>query len=559
MQTVNVSLINTHTILYKKEQFICFFIETLFFIGCMLPAFSKCWDEYIIPKWYAAISIVLITMSLSLLYPSKYKAIYAQWKSVLPYSAGFGILFLTCIVIHDIYALPILLFEYGVDGPYSNPSCLAVTICLLYPLTLRFGKDKPILQKEKLLFLRIWNISYSLISICLLFCTHSRIGIIVFVSFMAVLLYRFILNKTVLSMTIVILLLIIFAICCSTLYKSNSTNGRSFILMRTAELISKRPLLGYGFSSFEKTYMEYQGEYFKRHPESKYAKLADNIKHPLNEFAKLWLENGIVAPIILLILIIIPLLAFRNNLIITMIETCLLLFCLFSYPLTLPLPTILLFIFPTTLFLSSFKSEKIIKTIIMTFLTTTFVWYLGAFYIDNLLSSAAFYSLHRKHNRALLKYSKLYSILNYPSFKLLYLTRYKVFMYNYTRELFTTSNFTEALQMTTKTERYIKNYDTQLLKADIYYNMNEYDRSIKSYKTAYNMCPVKFGPLEGLLNCYGKQKNYILEKQLAKMILTKNIKVNSEDINKIRNKAFLILHKLQMSQEVSDPLKNDNN
>ena len=194
----------------------------------------------------------------------------------------------------------------------------------------------------------------------------------------------------------------------------------------------------------------------------------------------------------------------------------------------------------------------------MTFLTTTFVWFLGAFYIDNLLSSAAFYSLHQKHNRALLKYSKLYIILNYPGFKQLYLARYKVFMYNYTRELFTTSNFTEALQMTTKTEKFIINYDTQLLKADIYYNMNEYDRSIKSYKTAYNMCPVKFGPLEGLLNCYCKQKNYILENKLAKMILTKSIKVNSEDVNKIRTKAFLILYKRsQMDQGLSNPLKND--
>lgn len=55
------------------------------------------------------------------------------------------------------------------------------------------------------------------------------------------------------------------------------------------------------------------------------------------------------------------------------------------------------------------------------------------------------------------------------------------------------------------------------------------------------MYPVKFAPLEGLLNCYNKQRNYIFERHLAKIILSKDIKVYSDEVERIRNKAYLVL------------------
>ena len=524
----------------KKEMIICFTVETLFFVGCALPAFAKCWDVYFLPKWYAGIITIFLVMTSFLFYPIRTKIILAQWKSVLPYSAGVSLLFLLYTVILDLYHNPFLLFEYGVGGTFGNPSCLAVTICLLYPISLIFRDDKSLFKREKIISVKYWNIGCTLITVFILICTHSRAGIIVFTFYVAMLLNRFFLSKAVWNNAIIIGVLTV-SILCNLSSKLNSTKGRFFILERTSELILKKPFVGYGFGNFEKTYMEYQGEYFVQHKESKYAKLADNIKHPLNEFAKLWIENGIVAPVILLALIVIPLYNFRGNFAITMIEMCLLLFCFCSYPLLLPLPVILLICIPLYMFLTSIKSGVIIKKVVLTFTIPACLWLIGAFYIDNLMSSAKFYSLHYKHNRALLKYSKLDNFLSKPIVRLLYLSRYKVFTYDYTRELFTTSNFVKALQMMECTEKFITNYDTQLLKADIYYYMNEYDNSIESYKTASNMCPVKFAPLEGLLNCYNKQRNYIFERHLAKIILSKDIKVYSDEVERIRNKAYLVL------------------
>ena len=44
-----------------------------------------------------------------------------------------------------------------------------------------------------------------------------------------------------------------------------------------------------------------QGRYFAGHPESGYAWLADEVRHPLNEFALLWVDYGVAAPCVLLV------------------------------------------------------------------------------------------------------------------------------------------------------------------------------------------------------------------------------------------------------------------
>lgn len=524
-----------------KVKTYCLIFETLFFIACMIPAYSKCWDENVIPKWYASMCVILMGLLFILINYHKKKEVILEWKNVLPYSAGIGILFQAYFVIYDFFSSPTPISEYGVGGTYGNPSGLAVSICLLYPLTLYLSADKPCPFYGKHFPTRIWNAFVTLISLFILICTHSRIGIIVFMSFMVILFYKFVRNKTVYGKIVVLAFVVGISLCLVNHYKTKSTEGRSFILMRTANLIFKKPLAGYGFDNFEKTYMTYQGEYFKRHPDSKYAQLADNIRHPLNEFARLWIEFGIIGPLVLFLFIIIPVLVFKNDLQIMMVELCLFLFCLFSYPLTFPLPSFILTGLLFAVILNGIKSDYIIKTMIVTYMVAMTLWLSGAFYIDNLISSAAFYSSRQKHHRALLKYSQLDNIFCFRYFRYLYPTRHKVYSYNYSRELFTTSFFAKALQMISKTERLIDNYDTELLKADIYYKLNDYNRAIAAYENAHNMCPVRFAPLEGLLNCYHNQNNVQLERTIAYVIINKRIKVYSDDVNRIRYKAALII------------------
>ena len=59
-------------------------------------------------------------------------------------------------------------------------------------------------------------------------------------------------------------------------------------------MIKDKPIFGHGYGAFQAKYMDYQAEYFKNNPNSKYAQLADNVKHPFNEFIKVAVEFGMV-------------------------------------------------------------------------------------------------------------------------------------------------------------------------------------------------------------------------------------------------------------------------
>ncbi len=58
-------------------------------------------------------------------------------------------------------------------------------------------------------------------------------------------------------------------------------------------MIKDKPIVGHGIGAFEAHYMEYQASYFERHPDSKYTMLADNVKHPFNEFLLVGVQLGV--------------------------------------------------------------------------------------------------------------------------------------------------------------------------------------------------------------------------------------------------------------------------
>ncbi len=80
--------------------------------------------------------------------------------------------------------------------------------------------------------------------------------------------------------------------------KKDSANGRLLIRKVSYNMFKENPLLGNGVNSFQAHYMDYQAKYFKDNPTSKYSQLADNTKHPFNEFIKIGVEYGVVGLLI---------------------------------------------------------------------------------------------------------------------------------------------------------------------------------------------------------------------------------------------------------------------
>jgi O-antigen ligase len=86
--------------------------------------------------------------------------------------------------------------------------------------------------------------------------------------------------------------------------KKGSADGRLLVWKVTSEMIKDKPLLGYGFNSFQAKYMEYQGKYFQSRPDSPEAMVADENRYAFNEPLRLFAETGFIGLILALYVII---------------------------------------------------------------------------------------------------------------------------------------------------------------------------------------------------------------------------------------------------------------
>ncbi|WP_026327264.1 O-antigen ligase family protein [Proteiniphilum acetatigenes] len=100
------------------------------------------------------------------------------------------------------------------------------------------------------------------------------------------------------------------ALCCLLLLaglffiKKDSASGRLLIWQCSAQLVSRKPVFGYGGNGFTTNYMDEQASYFTKHPDSKYAMLADNVRHPFNEFLKWTINYGMAGLSLTLLLVV---------------------------------------------------------------------------------------------------------------------------------------------------------------------------------------------------------------------------------------------------------------
>ena len=122
--------------------------------------------------------------------------------------------------------------------------------------------------------------------------------------------------------------------------KNDSTIGRFFILKISSYMININTIIyGYGFGGFKKYYMPFQSDYFRTHLNNRYAILADNILHPLNEFVLFFIEQGGILFIILIAIIIITIKKTTKRTPLYSCITTILIFSCFSYPFKYPLST----------------------------------------------------------------------------------------------------------------------------------------------------------------------------------------------------------------------------
>lgn len=407
-----------------------------------------------------------------------------------------------------------------IAGSFNNPSVLAAFLLSSVPY-IYIIKIKNIYKLLLLLF-----ISYIII------LTDSRCGFIAMLLFWLIFLYVHMRKYRIIICILSSFILIMFIIAI-WFYKRDSSEGRLFILNNTFELLSDSPLSGIGGEKrFLGRYMIYQKSFFEKNSEEeKILLLSDNINHPLNEYIRIWVEYGVFAFLILILIALETLYNIINksklSLVASISNSLLLFMAFFSHIFDYIVIWILL---ATNVYFISYdgKVNIIIKKTVIKFISLfTMLLCIILFVMHTQWFIASF------SENKIEKYNFLYNIS--------YFSKNPFFIYDYSKVLSNNNNFRESIIVLKKNSLLINDYNTQIILAYNYYKLKKYQKAEYHSLAAKDMCPNRFYPLYYLLEIY-KEKNDIRKaKEIAKIIINKPIKIDSYEIQNIILQARLFL------------------
>lgn len=406
---------------------------------------------------------------------------------------------------------------YGdyVAGSFDNIAGLASCLSLSLPLGnyLMDGSNKS---------LKVILYTTKMICIAAIFLTQSRTGMLCVVVWIAMT-YCSKSKQKYLYLFFPILIL------CALFYKSNSSKGRWFILLRTLDLIKVHPLFGWGQGGCRAHYMDAQADYFACHPFDVNSILADNIRHPLNEYIALVVDFGVMGLLgVLAFLLFTIWYAYRyksekTNL---WIQGIMLLgvFSFFSYPFQYPFTWLFLALCLWGIFYAFLVQYIRLFSFFMLLTLVSWGYYLGYEWSDNV-------ALTKMQEKTKLGLSEL----NLSKFKKMYPRRKNDsrFLFYYASDLYFSEHYLQALQEARACKTLLADYQLMLLMGDIFKKLGEKDSTLYYYRRAHYMCPSRFSPLYEMWRTHKEFGDSIAYRKLRHVILTKSVKVNSLETAKM--------------------------
>lgn len=403
-----------------------------------------------------------------------------------------------------------------VKGTFDTPA--GASFCISTMTTILLSSIK----KNQDIKIRLLTTILIVASIAMLLLMQSRTGVIAVIMVLILMFKTTKIRFFLFSVGLVLLISISFI-------KFDSTKGRSFIASTSISMFDtpKNILLGRGSQGFQENYMTYQAKALNE-KDSKFSELADNIKHPLNEFILLFVNYGIIRSFILLCMILYLLLKNSKDKERPMLLAVLFVFCLFSYPFKYPLAWIILI---SALGLNAGQGKEIIS-----------IKYAPMIGVCLLAISIFLYDINSKWKQAwtLCETGDFVESIN----KFNECARYihsSEFIYNHAYALSCTNQHKEAIRIIEKSKCH--DYETELLKGYLYHEDKRYERAITHYKIASEMCPNRFKPLYGIFQSYDETESCKDKRQIAQIILNKKIKVHSPEIDWMKQDVKQFLEK----------------
>lgn len=425
--------------------------------------------------------------------------------------------------------------DYKVLAGFDNPAGIASAITVSLPFTLAFLER--LNNTHTLRYLALGGI-ISVVMIILV-SARSRVGILA--SGTVILLYYHHTIKDIKTRKIIAILLsllLLTVIVYMSFYKRGSNSGRVLILGVCWDMFKDAPLLGHGLHGFRSQYMLYQANYLDRCTSDVLPMLADNATHPLNEYVLLAVNFGLIGISVLLLgVVVITIHYFKHQSdesfvgIITIVGISIL--SMFSYPFRYPLTVIGLLCALLLVYKDMFLETSHTTMIVIRSITAT-MSALGLFLIITWANDQiqwgklSFVSDNGYDKKVLIQgYNNIYPKLKKDPY----------FLYNYAYILSENGECEKAGNMATKSFNLMANYDTALLIADIAKEWGDVEVAEEYYRLASRMCPVRFMPLYGLFRLYNDNGRVEEMKDMGQLILSKPIKVYSNEVRMIRTEV----------------------
>ena len=524
----------------------------LLLLSTCLPPMQGLTDEVLMPKWYGVGMVGLVMLAVYLTLPIREGKIH-KGRYV---SSNFQIAAIAVLTYHLIYALITDIIMTGsavIKGVFDNPTGFALHTCMLVAMIeANRPSSRPPSMGEAFIeitgrrtirqvsIILVWILT--LLSAVMVFLSGCRTGMVCMVGIMLLMPYReakrWVKTDAVRLWGGIIGCGVLLAVALYVFsVKQESTGGRRFILERTWELIEEHPLTGYGWHGFEREYMPQQAEYFMVHPDSPAAWYADEISHPLNEFLYLWVDFGIIAPLLLLLVFAVPYYVYhrtKDHLLgqPLMAVMVVLLFSLTSYPFLYPLPWVVMALTYIVML------RKPIGRLKQRYRKTVMVASIGVCIAGLALTIWEMACEHEwaKLNRAVERHYTAAVIERYDKLVSHYSNNPR-FLYSYMYGQYKVSRLDEALGTYQQLRQYADTYDMELLVGDAYRHKQQHAEALQHYETAMNMCPVRFAPLEGMMQTYMDSGDALRADSIAQVILSKPVKVPSPQVEEIKRKA----------------------
>lgn len=421
----------------------------------------------------------------------------------------------------------------GESGTFDNPAGLALTLSIAISMIMA------LLIKTNKRWTKVLLFIGSIPVISILLITNSRTGLICLALnafiLLCLLIHHALNGKGIYIMFLSTIAIIILISTTSyvTYNKRDSTIGRKFILEQSLNIIKKNPIIGYGSDGFQKEYMLQQAKFFKENSNSIYTNNADEVRYPMNEYVYLWINYGICGPFLLAFLLFFPFLLFLRkkgglikNTLLPLIPV--IIFSFFSYPFHYQASWLVLLLIFSPIF--HFMS----RTITMPFnirILSVCIWEVLVvlclsidIYYEYQWQMAEKISFRGYHKEALNRYGYLHRYFHDNSF----------FLYSYAMAAFRGRDMQTAYNMIHESGLHWNGYSRELLSGDICLFLNKYEEASEHFREAHHMCPVRFAPLEGLYKVYNLTDNDKERDSIAEIIATKNIKVESSNVERIK-------------------------